>query len=176
MFEQILNIIVQFWEKLTFFVVINEFEGGIILRLGKYRRNIYPGVCFKIPLLESSLTANTAITTLQLQPQTLTTKDNVSIVVSAIVKYSIRDPKPYLLEIWDSTDVLNDVTLGAIKQIISDRDYEECKNTENDVKNLVRTEVNQFGFKIHKITYSDFGRIRTLRLITDSGGSDDENE
>lgn len=154
-------------------MIINVFEHGVILRLGKYSRMAPPGVCWKWPLLEEVLYTETAIATINLCAQTLTTKDRKQLVVETIIKYEIKDVKPYLLEVVDRDDILNDVTLGAVQRAISYNTYDDIfsdiKRIEEQVLKNVRIEINKLGFKIHKITFSTIGVIKTIRLITESG-------
>jgi hypothetical protein len=81
------------------------------------------------------------------------------------------------LEIWDAVDVLADTTMGAIKDSIQTSDYEALwfSNPEAAVLEKVRKEVNQYGFKIHKITFVDFGMIRSIRLLQHTTGTDISN-
>jgi regulator of protease activity HflC (stomatin/prohibitin superfamily) len=103
-----------------------------------------------------------------LRPQTLTTKDDLTIVLSAIVKYHISDVRAYLLDIWDSADVINDLTLGAIREIVASVDYQELRGNliEEEVLKTIKDEASRYGVDIHKVTFSDLGKVRSLRLIT----------
>ena len=168
MFERIFDFIAGFWNVLRPWVVVNDFEGGVILRFGRYYRKLTPGLHWKLPLADNALTTSTVITTMALRPQTLTTRDDLTIVISAIVKYHIADVRAYLLDIWDSADVLNDVTLGAIKETIASVDYSDLqeKSIESHVLAMVGKEAEKFGVDVHKVTFSDLGRVRSLRLIT----------
>jgi len=167
MFEKLIDVILQGWSIIKPAFIVLAYESGVVLRFGKFSRSVDPGLHFKWPLIETTLVTTTAITTLELRPQTLTTLDNKSIVVSAVVKYQIKDVKPFLLEIWDSVDVLKDVTMGAIRQTIGTLQYSTLSSpsVELQVLELVRKEVNQFGFKIHRVTFTDLGEIRSFRLI-----------
>jgi regulator of protease activity HflC (stomatin/prohibitin superfamily) len=104
---------------------------------------------------------------MRLPPQTLTTKDDVSVVVSAIVKYQVKDIRPFLLEIWDQVDVLADVVAGAVKSAVNSVDYIELASSaaEKAVLDAARSKVNQYGFKVHEVTFTDCGRVRSIRLI-----------
>jgi len=103
-----------------------------------------------------------------LRPQTLTTYVDLTVVISAIVKYHIADVRAYLLDIWDSADVLNDVTLGAIKKIVASHDYSDLQDheIEQDVLAIIQQEAEKFGVHVHNVTFSDLGRVRSIRLIT----------
>ena len=151
-------------------MVIDQTDSGVFLRFGKYHRRTQHGVNWKIPFIDEVRTATSVITTMQMSTQTLTTSDDTTVVVSAIVKYAIQDAKPYLLEIWDAEDVLQDVTQGAVKKVVSDHPYRDLNHSDIEklVLKSVRGQVNKYGFKIHNVTFSDFGRIKSLRLMMDS--------
>jgi regulator of protease activity HflC (stomatin/prohibitin superfamily) len=168
MFERILDFIAGFWNVLRPWIVVNDFEGGVILRLGRFHRKLAPGLHWKLPIADAAITTSTVITTMALRPQTLTTRDDFSVVISAIVKYHIADVRAYLLDIWDSADVLNDVTLGAIKETIAFVEYADLqkKDIEDHVLNMVQSEAEKFGVHVHKVTFSDLGKVRSIRLIT----------
>ena len=167
MFEKLLDLLAQIWDRVSPLEIIKEYEGAVVLRFGRYNRTLEAGLHFKIPLVEEAISTPTCLTTLRLPPQTLTTRDDAPVVVSAIVKYEVRDVKSYLLRIWDRNDVLADVATGAIRTAISALTYAELvtQPPEQAVLEAVRKEVNQFGFKIHRVTFVDLGRVRSIRLI-----------
>jgi len=166
-FEKLVELLAQGWEIITPVFIVRAYEGGVVLRWGKYNRPAPPGPTFKWPFAEIVLTTNTCTTTQRLPPQTLTTKDGIQVVLEAIVRYAIRDPKSFLLDIWDSVDVLSDTTMGAIRLQVAAMTYDElvAQPPEPAVLESVRKAVNQFGFKIYAVTFTTLGRIRSLRLL-----------
>jgi regulator of protease activity HflC (stomatin/prohibitin superfamily) len=113
------------------------------------------------------ITVNTVLTTLRLPPQTLTTADGNSVVMSAIIKYRVEDVAAYVTQIWDATDVLADVSMGTVRERVQKASWSECLNGDlsNEVTIAVRRAVKRFGFAVESITFTDFGRVRSLRLI-----------
>ena len=168
MFERVLDFIADFWNILRPVVVVDDFEGGVILRFGRYHREIRPGLHWKFPLIDNAMVTSVVTTTMALPPQTLTTRDDQTIVLSAIVKYDISDVRTYLLDIWDSADVINDLTLGAIREVVASIDYAELRGNqiEEQVLNTIRDEASRYGVNIHKVTFSDLGKVHSIRLIT----------
>lgn len=168
MFERILDFLASSWDTLRPWVVIDDFEGAVVLRFGRFHRELTPGLHWKLPLADTTVTTSTVITTMALRPQTLTTSDDLTVVISAIVKYRITDVRAYLLDIWDSADVLNDLTLGAIKEIVATSPYSELQkhSIEDQVLSVIKSEAEEYGVHIYKVTFSDFGRVRSIRLIT----------
>ena len=173
MFERLADFLVVSWEYITPFYIINTFEAGVVLRLGKYHRTVGQGLKWKWPLIESVLSTNTAITTMELRAQTLTTLDGKSIVISSIVKYKITDVKPFMLDIWDSIDVISDTTLGAIKEVVTATNYKDLTGVEKKVIRKVKKQVADFGVEIINIVFADQGAIRSIRLIGDAYASEE---
>lgn len=167
MFEKLIDLIVSTWSRLSPWEIIRVYQSGAVLRFGKYHRTLEAGIHWKWPVVEEVIEIDTCVTTIRLPPQTLTTKDGVTVVVSSIIKYQVKDLKPYICDIFDQHDVLGDVSMGAIRQAIHTVSYEELINTppEPIVLEAIRKEVNQYGFKIHRVTFIDIGKIRSFRLI-----------
>jgi len=82
--------------------VVDQFEGGVRLRLGKYSGDLEPGFHLMIPgYIDQALTASTVPGTYGMEEQSLTTKDGVDIILSAAVLYCIQDPGKFLLTVED---------------------------------------------------------------------------
>jgi regulator of protease activity HflC (stomatin/prohibitin superfamily) len=160
--------------RLSPFYIVPPWEGALILRLGRYNRTLAPGFHWKYPLIEEAFTESTVVTTLRLPPQSLTTQDGVGVVVKAIVKYQIRDLRPYYTEIWDQVDVLADVTMGAIHDAVQILTHDDLMHTPPDRQVLeeVRKQVNRYGFKVDNITFTDLAQVMSIRLM----GHDHEEE
>lgn len=170
MFDKLLDLLTSAGGRILPFQVVQVAQHAGVLRFGRYNRTCPPGFHWKIPFVEQFMLEHTSITTLRLQPQTLTTADGVSVVCQATVKYQITDVEKYLTQIWDQVDALADVAMGAIKKVVCAANYDTsaAEAQEGKILELVRKQVNQFGFKIFTVTFTDFGRIRSIRLITHS--------
>lgn len=176
MFDHIIEFLSGFGERLSPCEILMEYEGGVLMRFGRPVRDVGPGVVWKWPMIDKLLSCHTAVTTHRTDYQTLTTMDGKDVKVRAIVKYKIEKPRPYLLEIWDSTDVLNDVTMGAIKKVVTGREFSELISTppEDDIIKAVRNKCNQYGFKIFEITLTDLGRGKSLHIMLNGAAFHDE--
>lgn len=168
MIEQIIKLLESGWEVLSPFVVCAAYERTVILRWGKYHRTLEPGLHFKWPFAEFPIQAVTCTTTERTPPQTLTTKDGQSVVVAAIIRYNIKDPAKYVCDVWDQRDVLLDVTMGAIGQQVRSRDWASLRDSPptDEVYREVRKQCHRFGFDVEAVTFTDLGRVNSLRLIS----------
>ena len=70
MFERVFDFIANFWNILRPVVVVTDFEGGVILRFGRYNREIKPGIHWKYPLADNAMIISVVTTTMALRPST----------------------------------------------------------------------------------------------------------
>ncbi len=149
------------------FVIIDPYQNGGVIRLGTYYRTLGPGIHWKIPFADDVNTQNVSLTTMRLPQQSLTTKDNVSIVVGAIVRFTIKDIKPYICDVTDQKDVLIDVTMGAIRKQVMEHSWDELRADppEKEVATAVRRRSGRYGFDIEEVTFYDFAKARSFRLV-----------
>lgn len=174
MFDRLWEILANIWHDLLPWIVIDAYQNGGRLRLGQYHSTLTSenglfgtGLHLKIPFADQINAQNVCVTTMRLPPQTLETKDGVNVVAGAMVRYFIKDIQPYIVGITDQGDVLIDITLGAILKAIKAATYAELQKElpEAAVLEKIRTKVNKYGFKIEEVTFTDFGRARSFRLI-----------
>jgi regulator of protease activity HflC (stomatin/prohibitin superfamily) len=167
MFDKILDWIDRGWTHIKPFNVIDAFEKGAVLRFGQFNRALEPGIHWKWPLIEQVIEITTCETTMRLPPQTLTTKDGVGVVAAVVIKYEIKNIEPFVTRIYDAKDVLGDVTMGAVRKVVTTTDYAALMADPPEVAILktVRNDVNEYGFRVHRITFIDLARVRSFRLI-----------
>jgi hypothetical protein len=155
----------QFW------TVVDAYERGVVLRLGKYNKTINPGFHWLIPLgIDRALTHEVILTTRMLEEQSLTTDDGKKVVVSAMIAYTIEDIKKILLEVEEAETVLENYVYGAISNLIMCNDYWTIEQDEwlESLTNEVTIQAADLGMVIHKVVIVNLSEIRTLRLMLPS--------
>jgi regulator of protease activity HflC (stomatin/prohibitin superfamily) len=170
MFEKLIDVIMTFIEEIFPFIIINQYDLGVILRFGKYSRTLEPGFHWKIPFVDRGLTHTVVTTTLSIPAQSVTTKDEKPVVVKSVVKYNIDNIKDFLLEVYDAKDAISDMTQSIIREQINGRNWSECNDKEfdNTVTKKLRTEMKKWGIFIQKVTMTDIGIIRSMRLFNET--------
>lgn len=168
MFEKLFEFLAQFGKHLVPFVIVPTYQNAGILRLGRYHRTLQPGLHWKLPFADDPYLENVFLTTVRLQPQTVTTKDNVSVVVAGVVRYQVVDVKPYICNIGDQHDLLIDTSMGAILRAARELTFKELLDgpPESKIAADIRRKVKDFGVAIESFTFTDMGAIRSIRLIT----------
>ena len=79
--------------------ILNEYERGVIFRLGRLIPAKGPGIIFLIPIIDKLQRVSLRLITLDVPPQDIITRDNVSITVNAVVYYRIMDPNNAVVDV-----------------------------------------------------------------------------
>jgi regulator of protease activity HflC (stomatin/prohibitin superfamily) len=168
MFDKLLDFIISIWDKLTFFQIVKQYQQGAWLRFGKLRKIVPPGIYFKIPVLDEIDCYHVLTTAMTLDAQSVTTKDEKEVVVKGIIKYKIADLSKQFTDVYDAVDAISDVSMGIIKNIISKKTWEECRdeNLDNEITKKVRTEARKWGIEVEAVTLSDLSRMRSFRILS----------
>lgn len=169
MFDKLIEFIIGIIDKVMPFWIVKQFDNGILLRFGKYRKTLLPGFYWKIPFIDDIITHHVVTALMSIPVQSLTTKDGRQIVVKAVVKYKVDDVKPLLLDVWDATDAISDVTQSIIKKQIHIRTWQECndEDVDNEITKKLRIEVRKWGLSVDSVTMTDMGLTPSLRLFNE---------
>lgn len=169
MFDKLIDFLLETLDKVLPFFIVNQYDEAVLLRRGLFHKQFTGGIYFKIPFLDEVISQTVVTTTMQLPAQSLYTKDKKHIVCKAIIKYSVEDVKTLLLETWDAVDAISDTTQGIIKDEIMDLDLAEItKDTDNAITIKARREAKRWGVKIEKVTFTNLGEIKSIRLFNET--------
>lgn len=171
MFDKLIDLLSQIWQHLIPWVIIIQTDMAVRLRFGKFKEILNPGLHWKIPVVDEILSHTCVWTTISLNSQSLTTNDGKNLVIKAVVKYKISGIQTFLLEVWDATDALSDMTQGIIFKLIKGKTWEQCQteDLENQITKKVKVEAKRWGIEVQEVTLSDLAQIRSIRLINDMG-------
>jgi regulator of protease activity HflC (stomatin/prohibitin superfamily) len=169
MFDKLIDFLISIIELFRFFFVVRQWEEGVMLIFGKYTGKIIkPGFHFMWPLAISEVhTIGMLPDVVELEPQTIATKDKIVVVVQALVKYQVNDSETCLLKVGNEQDALKEFTQGAIHTVVNNCLYNEVniKELEKQIIKEARKEVNDWGIKMHSVTIKSFGKMTSIRLI-----------
>lgn len=151
-----------------FFALVRQYEGGVVLRLGKFHRMAHPGFCWIWPLMiEEVITTSVVVETMIVGPQSLKTKDGQLVVISTVITFEITDPKIFLLEIQGASRVIEDSTYGVVSEWVSLHTWEELLDPDlgGKLSRAVRALAKKYGVNIIRVQIADFTKSRSLRLM-----------
>jgi len=132
--------------------ILNEYERGVILRLGRYIATKGPGLIILIPVLDKMIKVSLRVVALDVPHQDIITRDNVSVKVSAVIYFKVVDPSKSVLQIEDylfATSQLSQTTLRSVcgsvelDQILSQRD-----EINNNIQTILDQQTDVWGIKV----------------------------
>jgi regulator of protease activity HflC (stomatin/prohibitin superfamily) len=159
------------WEVLSFFQifsVLEPYEGGVVTRMGKYKRTVANGVVWYWPLgIDEVTKENVATETVELGTQSLTTLEDQTIQVAAIITFNIFDPKRYLLDVEDAEDALTDVSSGYITDQVALHSWDEIREAgfAASLKPHIQKQARKWGIAVTNVQFSDLVSCPTIRVL-----------
>lgn len=170
MFEKLFELISQFGELFKFWEVVHPYEGGLVLRLGIYNRDLRPGYNWVIPFgIEHTITEYTVPRTSRIHALSTTTKDGKTIGCEAIVTWKINDLQKSLLEVSSLKDAIMDCCMGVIGTELSESSWDDIvhgKMTEA-LTSACRKNGWKWGVEIIRVQLTGVAAARNIRLLQD---------
>lgn len=168
MFDKLVDLLKQFGRFFVFWYICDPYEGGVILRLGKFHRMAKMGWNWIWPfLIERELGCNAAVHTLVVGPQSLMTKDGKQIVITTVITCTVEEPKAFILEINGGMTALDDAATGVVSKLVMGNTMESLLGMDiaNELTKDIRRFAKPWGVGVNKVQLSDFTVMRSLRLM-----------
>jgi len=169
MFDKLIDLIVTFIGDFLPFKIVDQWEMGVHLRVGKFIKVVEPGLNWKIPFFDQIITTPVITQTVNLSPQTVTSQDEKSVVLTSIVRYHIHDVRKFLLGVMHANDVLVDTTQGIIRDIVEGCKWADLYDLSSVVTPEINEQVEKWGITVEQVSFPDLGEIQTFRIMSDSG-------
>ena len=168
--DKLIDLFIQFLKFFQFTEIVNAWQTGIRLRFGKFQAVLKPGLHFYLPFyIDKILMDNTVTETMNVRPQSLTTKDRKAVVVSTVVTFRIEDIKAFLLEIENRNHAIEDCATGATAAYIMKHTYDELvemDDVDNELAKVVRKAAKKYGVNVISVQLANFVLARSLRLFS----------
>lgn len=132
--------------------ILNEYERGVIFRLGRIIAAKGPGVIILIPLIDRMQKVSLRLVTMDVPPQDVITRDNVSIKVSAVIYFRVMDPVKAIVMVENflyATTQLAQTTLRSVcgqaelDELLSDRD-----KINSELQDILDKHTEPWGIKV----------------------------
>lgn len=168
MFEKLVDLLKQFWRFFVFVDILPQWEGGVVLRFGRYHRDAKPGPNWIWPfLIETVISTSVVAETMVTAPQSLLTSDGKAVVISTVITFIKTDAKTFLLTIQGGDRVIEDASYGVISDIVMKNTLESLVSIDlaNELTIKVRRFARKYGVEVQRVQIADFSTTRSLRLM-----------
>ncbi len=145
--------------------IINQYERGVVLRLGKYSRTLDPGFRVIIPYLDKMHKIDIRTITMDIPKQEVITRDNVTVNVDAVVYARVIDAKKATLEIADYRHATATFAQTALRDVTGNFDLDEILSKRDEISSRIReivdTQVDKWGIDIESV------KLQNIELPSD---------
>jgi len=141
--------------------IVQEYERGVIFRLGRCTGAKGPGVFFVVPIIDKIRRINLQIVAVPVASQAVITKDNVTSTVDAVAYFQVVDPVASVIKIRDwysASQLVAQTTLRSIvgrhelDQLLSERD-----RIDSELQTALDAQTEPWGVKVHRVEIRDVG-------------------
>ena len=135
--------------------IINQYEKGVVLTLGRYTGMRDPGLRIVIPVIQSLMKIDTRITPIDVSKQEVITKDNVTVGVDAVVYFRVKDAAKAYLETTNYVYATVQFAQAALRDVAGNADLDELLSNREEVsrqiKEIVDAETDKWGIDVENV-------------------------
>src|SRR5580692_6139196 len=140
--------------------VAQEYERGVVFRLGRYRGLRGPGLYWIFPLgIERAVTVDIRTRTVSAEQQETITRDSVTIKVNAVLWYRITDAARSVISVADAPAAVYQLALTGLRNIIGQHDLDEVLQERNKINALLRESIagstSEWGLEVQRFEMKD---------------------
>jgi len=139
--------------------VVNQYERGVTLTLGKYTKTMQPGLNWIFIIFQKMILVDMRITTIDVPRQEAITKDNVPVGINAVVYFKVVAAEDAVLKVQRYTYAVSQYALAALRDSIGGVELDtlltEREKIATDIKQAVDTETVTWGIDVTAIKIQD---------------------
>jgi len=140
--------------------VAQEYQRGVVFRLGRFVGLRGPGLYWVIPLnIERAVTIDIRTRTVSAEQQETITRDSVTIKVNAVLWYRIVDAAKAVIEVADAPAAVYQLALTGLRNIIGQHDLDEVLQERNKINTLlvdgIRSSTQAWGLEVQRFEMKD---------------------
>ncbi|MEW6603785.1 MAG: SPFH domain-containing protein, partial [Thermoproteota archaeon] len=138
----------------AFLMIIKQYERAIILRLGKYDRQVGPGVQTRIPFVDSILVVDVREKVREFTAERMLTKDNVPVTIDAILRYRIIEDRARdaVLNVENFNQMIQQVSQTTLRNNIGSSFFQDILSKREEVnqhiKSVIANEAGNWGIEV----------------------------
>jgi regulator of protease activity HflC (stomatin/prohibitin superfamily) len=155
---------------LSGFRVAQEYERGVVFRLGRYRGLRGPGLYWIIPLgIERAVRIDIRTRTVSAEQQETITRDSVTIKVNAVLWYRIIDAAKAVIEVSDAQAAVYQLALTGLRNIIGQHDLDEILQQRNKINALLSDSISgstaAWGLEVQRFEMKDVELPKAMQQV-----------
>jgi len=147
----VLVIVLAFWSLR----VLREYERGVVFQLGRFWLVKGPGLIILIPVIQQMVKVDLRIVVLDVPPQDVITRDNVSVKVNAVVYFRVVDPQKAVIQVADFLNATSQLAQTTLRAVLGKHELDELlaerERLNLDIQKTLDTQTDAWGIKVSTV-------------------------
>lgn len=151
------GIIVFLFIAAPYFIrIIRDYERMVVFRLGRALRSPKgPGIIFLIPFVDKPVKLSLRTVTVDVPPQDIITKDNVSVKVNAVIYYRVMEPTKAVIEIEDYEFATSQISQTTLRSVLGQVELDELlsnrEKINSSLQEIIDKQTDPWGIKVSTV-------------------------
>jgi regulator of protease activity HflC (stomatin/prohibitin superfamily) len=152
MYTTILIIVLAVFFLTAAIKILNEYERGVVFRLGRVIKAKGPGLIILIPIIDKMVKVSLRLVALDVDPQDVITRDNVSVKVNAVIYFRVIDPIKAIIEVENYSYAMSQLAQTTIRSVCGQAELDdllaERDKINAELQEILDTHTDPWGIKV----------------------------
>ncbi len=139
--------------------ILREYERGVIFRLGRFVGVRGPGLILLIPFIERMVKVSLRTVAMDVMPQDVITKDNVSVRVNAVLYFRVVEPEKAIIDVENFLFATSQLAQTTLRSVVGQAELDELLSKRDKLNSQVQTildeATDQWGIKVMTVEMKD---------------------
>lgn len=139
--------------------IVNQYERGVKFTLGQFSSIMEPGLQFVIPVLQSWNRVDIRVVAIDVPKQDIMTRDNVSVMVNAVLYFRVADPQKAVLGIQDYYYATSQLAQTSMRNVVGETSLDallgQRETTSKRIQEIVDKATDPWGIKVESVELKD---------------------
>ena len=139
--------------------IVNQYENGIVFRLGRYAGTRKPGLNIIIPLVDRMVIVDMRTVARDVPPQDVITRDNVSVKVNAVTYFRVVDAERAIIQVEDFLYATSQLAQTTLRAILGQQELDDLLSQREKInkhlQEVLDTHTEPWGIKVSNVEVKD---------------------
>ena len=132
--------------------ILNEYERGVIFRLGRVIKAKGPGLIILIPIIDKMVKVSMRLVAMDVDPQDVITRDNVSVKVNAVIYFRVIDSIKAIVEVEQYNYAMSQLAQTTLRSVCGQAELDELLSAREKINEqlqvILDTHTDPWGLKV----------------------------
>ena len=135
--------------------VLREYQRGVVFQLGRFWKVKGPGLVLVIPGIQQMVRVDLRIVTMDVEPQDVISRDNVSVKVNAVVFFRVVDPQKAIIQVENYLMATSQIAQTTLRVVLGKHELDEMlaerERLNLDVQQILDAQTDAWGIKVTNV-------------------------